>query len=60
LGQSAARRQNSDGQDFPKYRKNEAERFEKWHEVVRRSHVLGEEFIHACRSGKISDLVQPL
>ena len=47
-------------QDFPKYRKNEAERFEKWHEVVRRSHALGEEFIDACQSGKISDLVQPL
>ena len=47
-------------QDFPKYRKYEAERFEKWHEVVRRSHALGEEFIDACQSGKISDLVQPL
>lgn len=47
-------------QDFPKYRKNEAERFEKWHEVVRRSHALGEKFIDACQSGKISDLVQPL
>ena len=47
-------------QDFPKYRRNEAERFEKWHEVVQRSHALGEEFIDACQSGKISDLVQPL
>jgi hypothetical protein len=47
-------------QDFPKYRKNEAERFEKWHEVVRRSHALGEEFIDACQSGKISDMAQPL
>ena len=47
-------------QDFPKYRKNEAERFEKWREVVRRSHALGEEFIHACQSGTISDMVVPL
>lgn len=47
-------------QDFPKYRKNETERFEKWQEVVRRSHALGEAFIEACQSGRISDLVQPL
>ena len=47
-------------QDFPKYRKNEAERFEKWHEVVRRSHALGEEFIHAAHTGRISDMVEPL
>ena len=47
-------------QDFPKYRKNEAERFEKWQEVVRRSHELGEAFIDACESGSISDLVVPL
>ena len=47
-------------QDFPKYRKNEAERFEKWHEVVRRSHVLGETFIDACERGTISDMVVPL
>lgn len=47
-------------QDFPKYRKNEAERFEKWQEVVRRSHALGEEFIDACQTGKISDMVVPL
>lgn len=46
-------------QDFPKYRKNEAERFEKWHEVVRRSHALGEVFIDACQSGTISDMVVP-
>jgi hypothetical protein len=47
-------------QDFPKYRNNEAERFEKWHDVVRRSHALGETFIDACQSGKISDVVVPL
>lgn len=46
-------------QDFPKYRKNEGARFEKWQEVVRRSHVLGEAFIDACETGKISDLVVP-
>ena len=47
-------------QDFPKYRKNEAERFEKWDEVVRRSHALGEAFIHAAKTGNISDMVAPL
>ena len=47
-------------QDFPKYRKNEAERFEKWHEVVRRSNALGEAFIDACQSRKISHMVVPL
>ena len=47
-------------QDFPKYRKNEAERFEKWGEVVRRSHALGEAFIHAAKTGGISDMVVPL
>ncbi len=47
-------------QDFPKYRKNEAARFEKWREVVRRSHTLGEIFIDACESGRISDMVVPL
>ena len=46
-------------QDFPKYRKNEAERFEKWQEVVRRSHALGEEFIDTCQTGKISEMVEP-
>ena len=47
-------------QDFPKYRKNETERFEKWREVVRRSHALGEEFIDAAKTGSISDKVVPL
>lgn len=47
-------------QDFPKYRKNEAERMDKWAEVVRRSHALGEEFIDACTTGRINDMVQPL
>ena len=47
-------------QDFPKYRKNEEERFEKWQEVVRRSHALGEEFIDAVQRGTISDRVVPL
>lgn len=47
-------------QDFPKYRKNEAERFEKWHEVLRRSNALGEMFIDACERGTISDMVEPL
>lgn len=47
-------------QDFPKYRNNEAARFEKWHEVVRRSLALGEMFVDACQSGKISDMVVPL
>ncbi|MDG1690844.1 MAG: patatin-like phospholipase family protein [Alphaproteobacteria bacterium] len=47
-------------QDFTKYLKNENERFDKWNEVVRRSHALGEEFIHAAETGSISDLVVPL
>lgn len=47
-------------QDFPKYRKNEAERFDKWGEVVRRSHALGEAFIDACKRDTIGDLVVPL
>ena len=47
-------------QDFPKYRRNETQRFENWREVVRRSHALGDEFIDACQSGKISDMVVPL
>ena len=44
-------------QDFPKYRKNEALRFEKWHEVVRRSHALGEEFIHMVKRDKIAEAI---
>ena len=47
-------------QDFPKYRKKEAERFDKWHEVVRRSHALGDEFIELCKSGRIADRVVAL
>ena len=42
-------------QDFPKYRKNETERFEKWREVVRRSDALGEEFIDLVTRDKIAD-----
>ena len=47
-------------QDFPKYRKNETERFAKWQEVVRRSHALGEEFIDAVQRDIIVDKVVPL
>ena len=47
-------------QDFPKYQKKEAERFDKWNEVVARSHALGAQFIDACRSGKIAESVVPL
>ena len=47
-------------QDFPKYRSNEAERFDKWHEVVRRSRQLGEMFLDAVDSGKIKQAVVPL
>ncbi|MBT5517899.1 MAG: hypothetical protein HOK33_03035 [Rhodobiaceae bacterium] len=47
-------------QDFPKYQKNETERFDKWNEVVARSHELGAHFIEACRSGKIAEAVVPL
>lgn len=47
-------------QDFPKYRKNETERVEKWREVVRRSHALGEEFIDAVQRDTIGDKIVPL
>ena len=47
-------------QGFVAYRKNEAERFDKWTQVVERSAQLGAEFIDACASGKISQLVRPL
>ncbi len=47
-------------QDFPKYQKNELERFDKWNEVVARSHNLGAQFIEACRSGKIAEYIVPI
>jgi predicted acylesterase/phospholipase RssA len=47
-------------QGFVAYRKNEAERFDKWSQVVERSAQLGAVFIDACASGKISQLVRPL
>jgi hypothetical protein len=47
-------------QDFPKYQKKEAERFDKWNEVVARSHALGAQFIDACRSGEVAESVVPL
>jgi hypothetical protein len=47
-------------QGFVAYRKNEAERFDKWTQVVERSAQLGAVFIDACASGKISQLVRPL
>ena len=47
-------------QDFVKYRNNEVERFDKWHEVVRRSHDLGAQFLEACKSGDIARHVVPI
>ena len=46
--------------DFYTYRHDEASRFEKWHEVVARSHELGAEFVAACASGEIAARVTPL
>lgn len=47
-------------QDFPKYQKKESERFDKWRDVVARSHDLGAQFMDACTSGAIQEMVKPL
>lgn len=47
-------------QGFVAYRKREAERFEKWREIVRRSHALGEIFLDYVKTGRLAEIIRPL
>ncbi len=45
-------------QDFRKYKKNPERRAKKWHEIVNRSHELGEAFLALIKSGDIANHVK--